>query len=48
MNNNDKTLYTNTTPLVFIERYCTKLNINEDIDSLSYSIEKKKDNVNMW
>ena len=40
MNNKDKTLYTNITPIVFIERYCTKLNINEELTKLSKFIAK--------
>ena len=31
MNNNEKTLLCNTTPLSFIERYCSKLNINQEL-----------------
>ena len=47
MNNNDKTLYTNTTPLVFIERYCTKLNINEELTKLSKFIAQIIDKNNI-
>ena len=31
MDNNEKTLLCNTTPLSFIERYCSKLNINQEL-----------------
>ena len=30
LNNEDKTLLYKTTPSTFIDRYCTKLNINQD------------------
>ena len=33
-NNEDKTLLCNTTPLSFIERYCSKLNINHELTKL--------------
>ena len=34
MNNNEKTLLCNTTPLSFIERYCSRLNINGELTKL--------------
>ena len=34
MNNEDKTLLCNTTPESFIERYCSKLNINVELTNV--------------
>jgi transcription initiation factor TFIIIB Brf1 subunit/transcription initiation factor TFIIB len=34
MNNEDKTLLCNTTPISFIERYCSKLNINSELTNV--------------
>jgi len=34
MNNEDKTLLCNTTPVSFIERYCSKLNINAELTNV--------------
>jgi len=34
MNNNEKTSLCNTTPLSFIDRYCSKLNINAELTKL--------------
>jgi len=34
MDNNDKTLLCDTTPLSFIDRYCSKLNINTELTRL--------------
>ena len=34
MENNEKTSFSKTTPLTFIERYCSRLNINQELTKL--------------
>ena len=47
-NNNDEILTLNkTTPLSFIERYCSKLNINNELTSLCKFIAHKIDKLNL-
>ena len=41
MENNDKTDLGNTTPLCFLDRYCSRLNLNNEITSLCKFIAKK-------
>ena len=47
MNNNDKTKFCKTTPQPFIERYCSKLNINNELTKLSQFISKKIEKENL-
>lgn len=47
MNNNDKTKFCKTTPQSFIERYCSKLNINNELTKLSQFISKKIEKENL-
>ena len=46
MSMKDKTIFQNTTPLKFIERYCSKLNINQELTKVckfaAKQIESKK------
>jgi len=46
-NTEDKTLLCNTTPLSFIERYCSKLNINNELTKLSSFIAIRIVNNNL-
>ncbi len=47
MDNNDKILLGKTTPIVFIERYCSKLCINNELTSLGKFIANKIDKKNL-
>ena len=47
MNNDDKTIFINTTSESFIERYCSKLSINEELTKLCLFICKKIETNNI-
>ena len=47
MNNNDKTSFCKTKPEAFIERYCSKLNINTELTKLCQFIAIKIENKDM-
>ena len=47
MNNDDKTSLCNTTPLTFIERYCSKLNINAELTKLCKFIATRIQSSNL-
>lgn len=47
MNNEDKTVLCNTTPVSFIERYCSKLNINNELTKLCKFIALRIDKNNL-
>ena len=47
MNTNEKTVLCNTTPLSFIERYCSRLNINAELTKLCKFIATKIQELNL-
>ena len=47
MNNKDKTLFCKTKPEAFIERYCSRLNINTELTKLCHFIAIKIENLNL-
>ena len=47
MDINEKTSFCKTTPDAFIERYCSKLNINAELTKLSQFISKKIESKNL-
>ena len=47
MDNNDKTAFCKTKPEAFIERYCSKLNINSELTKLCQFISIKIEKQNM-
>ena len=47
MDNNDKTAFCKTKPEAFIERYCSKLNINSELTKLCQFIAIKIEKLNM-
>lgn len=47
MNNSEKTAFCKTTPEAFIERYCSKLNINTELTKLAQFVSIKIDKNNM-
>jgi transcription initiation factor TFIIIB Brf1 subunit/transcription initiation factor TFIIB len=47
MNNNEKTAFCKTKPEAFIERYCSKLNINTELTKLCQFIAIKIENKDM-
>ena len=46
MDNKEKTLFCKTKPVAFIERYCSKLNINNELTKLCQFISMKIENEN--
>lgn len=46
MDNDDKTNFNKTTPLLFIDRYCSKLNINKELTKLCQFISIKIEKMN--
>lgn len=47
MDNNDKTIFNKTKPEAFIDRYCSKLNINNELTKLCYFISMKIEKQNL-
>ena len=47
MINSDKTAFSKTKPEAFIERYCSKLNINTELTKLAQFVAIKIERVNM-
>lgn len=47
MDNKDKTLFCKTKPEAFIERYCSRLNINTELTKLCHFIAIKIENMNL-
>ena len=47
MDNSNKMIFTETTPIIFIERYCSKLSINTELTKLCKFIAKRIDDNNL-
>jgi transcription initiation factor TFIIIB Brf1 subunit/transcription initiation factor TFIIB len=47
MDNKDKTTFFKTKPEAFIERYCSRLNINSELTKLCHFIAIKIENMNL-
>lgn len=47
MDNNEKTVFSKTTPDDFIERYCSKLNINSELTRLCHFVSLKVEKLEM-
>ena len=47
MSMQDKTIFQNTTPIAFIERYCSRLNINQQITKVCEFVALRIQNNNL-